>query len=262
MTIKIAENLQLLRKEKGMTQEEIAAVFGVTSQSISKWELGLSCPDITQLPKIAEYYKISVDELLGYKPMSSINSIYVQMKGLIDNTLDFNDKQDISYRLAKLAATLVWQKEQDVANKIISGKMPKSLSYGQRHNGLSVNYTNTLFIANFKNWPSYDVTTVRKVYKYLNKLSNFNTLKVLFALFDLMIESGMSKSWSAIEIAKKAKVDEDDVFKAFNYLDIYFDKEAYEKDNIETYSLSHYEQVPMLVTLLVPLICGGEYENF
>ena len=52
MTIKIAENLQMLRKAKGLTQEKLSQVFGVTNQSISKWELGLSCSDITVLPNL------------------------------------------------------------------------------------------------------------------------------------------------------------------------------------------------------------------
>ena len=42
MNIKLADNLQLLRKQKGVTQEELAEVFGVTSQSISKWHLSVS----------------------------------------------------------------------------------------------------------------------------------------------------------------------------------------------------------------------------
>lgn len=60
MTIKIAENLQMLRKEKGITQEQLADIFGITNQSISKWELGLSCPDITMLPKIAEFFQLQL----------------------------------------------------------------------------------------------------------------------------------------------------------------------------------------------------------
>ena len=53
--MKIEDKLLKLRKEKGLTQEQLAEIFGVTNQSISKWELGLSCPDITMLPKIAEF---------------------------------------------------------------------------------------------------------------------------------------------------------------------------------------------------------------
>ena len=80
MSIKIGENIQALRKEKHLTQEELAEVFGVTSQSISKWELGLSCPDISVLPEIADYFKVSIDELIGYKPMTSISSLYLNIK--------------------------------------------------------------------------------------------------------------------------------------------------------------------------------------
>lgn len=75
MTNQLADNLKLLRKQKGLTQEELAETFGVTSQSISKWELGINYPDITILPMIAQFYKVSIDELLGYVPVSSINSI-------------------------------------------------------------------------------------------------------------------------------------------------------------------------------------------
>ena len=64
MSIKIAENIQALRKKKHLTQEELAEVFGVTSQSISKWELGLSCPDISVLPILANMFDVTVDYLL------------------------------------------------------------------------------------------------------------------------------------------------------------------------------------------------------
>jgi transcriptional regulator with XRE-family HTH domain len=62
--LKIAE----LRKEKGSTQAELAEFLGVSFQSVSKWENGTTMPDITFLPNLAEYFEISVDELLGLKP--------------------------------------------------------------------------------------------------------------------------------------------------------------------------------------------------
>ena len=63
--LKIAE----LRKDKGIGQQELAEVLGVSFQSVSKWETGISMPDITLLPSIAEYFNVSVDELLGLKPL-------------------------------------------------------------------------------------------------------------------------------------------------------------------------------------------------
>lgn len=56
-----------LRKEKGMTQLELAEKMGVTDKAVSKWERDLSCPDISSLPKLAEIFDISVDELLQGK---------------------------------------------------------------------------------------------------------------------------------------------------------------------------------------------------
>ena len=54
-----------LRKAKGYTQEDFSQILGVTAQAVSKWENDLSCPDIMLLPKIAQLFDISVDELLG-----------------------------------------------------------------------------------------------------------------------------------------------------------------------------------------------------
>lgn len=53
-----------LRKENGMTQLELAEKMGVTDKAVSKWERDLSCPDINILPKLAEVFGISVDELM------------------------------------------------------------------------------------------------------------------------------------------------------------------------------------------------------
>ena len=61
---KIASN----RKEKGWTQEELAELVGVSPQAVSKWENAQSCPDIQLLPKLAELFGISVDELLSHVP--------------------------------------------------------------------------------------------------------------------------------------------------------------------------------------------------
>jgi len=57
---RIAEN----RKKKGLSQEQLADILGVSSQAVSKWENDISCPDISLLPQIADYFNITIDELL------------------------------------------------------------------------------------------------------------------------------------------------------------------------------------------------------
>lgn len=53
-----------MRKEKGITQDELANYIGVSKASVSKWETGQSYPDIAFLPQLAAYFNISVDELI------------------------------------------------------------------------------------------------------------------------------------------------------------------------------------------------------
>lgn len=56
-----------LRKEKGMTQMELAEKMGITDKAVSKWERDLSCPDVNSLPKLAEIFDVTVDELMQVK---------------------------------------------------------------------------------------------------------------------------------------------------------------------------------------------------
>ena len=59
------ERLTKLRKEKGLTQNDIADKVGVSAQAVSKWEKDLASPDIDILLKLSEIFEISMDELLG-----------------------------------------------------------------------------------------------------------------------------------------------------------------------------------------------------
>lgn len=59
--------ISALRKEKGMTQLELARQMGVTDKAVSKWERNLSFPDVASLPKLAEVLGTSVDDLLEVK---------------------------------------------------------------------------------------------------------------------------------------------------------------------------------------------------
>lgn len=65
--LKLAENIVKNRKNRGITQEELAEFIGVTKASVSKWETGTTTPDIQILPQLASFFDISVDELLGYE---------------------------------------------------------------------------------------------------------------------------------------------------------------------------------------------------
>lgn len=63
--LQFKEKIKKLRKEKDMTQEQLAEYMGVSPQAVSRWETGATCPDIFALPALAELFGITVDELLG-----------------------------------------------------------------------------------------------------------------------------------------------------------------------------------------------------
>ncbi len=62
---KIGKFIYELRKEKQITQKELADMLSVTTQAVSKWERGLGCPDISLLRPLADYFHISISELLN-----------------------------------------------------------------------------------------------------------------------------------------------------------------------------------------------------
>ena len=62
--MKFAEIFKSLRKDKELTQEQLAEVLGVSPQIVSRWENGVSQPSLELLPTIASYFETSVDQLV------------------------------------------------------------------------------------------------------------------------------------------------------------------------------------------------------
>ena len=73
-----ADKLKTLRKAKGITQEQLADVLGVTQQAVGRYEKGLNMPDNNIMIKIADYFCVSLDYLQGRedkKPLSIVGGI-------------------------------------------------------------------------------------------------------------------------------------------------------------------------------------------
>ena len=63
----MGEIISTLRREKGMTQKQIADQLGITDKAVSKWERDIAFPDTATIPKLAEILGVSVEELLNAK---------------------------------------------------------------------------------------------------------------------------------------------------------------------------------------------------
>ncbi len=66
-----SEKLKYLRKEKGISQEELTQVIHVTRQSVSKWEMGTAYPDIEKLKMLSDFYEITLDDLMNQEKIES-----------------------------------------------------------------------------------------------------------------------------------------------------------------------------------------------
>lgn len=92
MEISLAENIRRFRRERRLTQEQLAETLGVTAGAVYKWEAALSLPEITTLTELADFFDCSVDVLLGY--------------GVKDNRIDATVKRLRRCRIEKDEAGL------------------------------------------------------------------------------------------------------------------------------------------------------------
>lgn len=102
-TLHLSENIAYLRKKNKLTQEQLADFLGVTKASVSKWETGQSMPDISLLPKLAAYFDISIDNLIGYESTLSkeqIQKIYNDLCNAF-STEDFDTVMSKTHNIVK-----------------------------------------------------------------------------------------------------------------------------------------------------------------
>ncbi len=83
--IHIGSKIRELRKKKGITQEALAAVLTVTPQAVSKWESGVTYPDMAMIPAIARYFEVSLDVLFDY----DVNEIKASIKKIQKDAGEF-----------------------------------------------------------------------------------------------------------------------------------------------------------------------------
>lgn len=67
MKLTLSENIRAQRRQRGLTQEQLSEVLGVTTGAVHKWESGLSVPELDMIVEMADFFDMSVDALLGYR---------------------------------------------------------------------------------------------------------------------------------------------------------------------------------------------------
>ena len=85
MELMIGERIKKYRKEREMTQEALAQALSLSPQSVSKWECGDGYPDITLLPALANFFEVTVDELIGNDEISAAEDIQNNYFNVVDS---------------------------------------------------------------------------------------------------------------------------------------------------------------------------------
>ena len=103
---KIGKFIAELRKEKNLTQEELANKLGITKNAVSKWERGLSLMDMSLLKPLCEILKVSITELLNGERIENSN-IQIKSDEVIKNTLDYSNKKIKKSRVKNIIYTIL-----------------------------------------------------------------------------------------------------------------------------------------------------------
>ena len=133
MNLNIGNKIHELRKVKGITQETLASVLGITGQAISRWEAGGSYPDMEMIPTIANYFGISIDELFGYKSdreikinaiIEKIDSYHIRSRGddkwvdecleiIREGLIEFPQNEKLLITLAETLSEAGWRRHHE-----------------------------------------------------------------------------------------------------------------------------------------------------
>ncbi len=255
MSIKINEQIAFLRKQKNITQEELAQALGVTNQSVSKWESGACCPDIALLPDIAAYFGVSTDALLGYKPADSLGDVYLKIKALFEES-PAEESFALAYKLGFVLhegavsrgykGFVPWDTNRERVAE--NGLGQWGFSACSEPEGVSVMKGNTILFANGKIERPVSAAELRDIHSFLQTFENKDTLKVFFGLYELT-----SKDYglfiTAKALAETCKLPVESVQRALGELTT---EVGTAQDGSEGYRLEgRYMHIPTVLRLLI-----------
>lgn len=108
-----------LRRQRGISQQQLAERMGVAFQTVSKWETGATMPDIAMLPELAAYFQVSVDQLLGLQPLQGEEYLPVESgtKGYWEGRADYllrTRKTMVNRDYMAFLAERVWRFQEPV----------------------------------------------------------------------------------------------------------------------------------------------------
>lgn len=98
MKMSLSENIARLRRERSMTQEQLAEALGVSFAAVSKWERGAATPELNLIAEMADLFEVSMDALIGYQFRNNDRqTVIARLKGYLHN----RDSDDVCVEIEK-----------------------------------------------------------------------------------------------------------------------------------------------------------------
>ncbi len=252
--LRCGEQLAFLRREKQVTQEQLAQAVGVTNQAVSKWESGQSYPDITLLPRLAEYFQVTVDELLGVAGSQEMRNLYLGVKDLFRETA-----KEECFSLAFKLATLL---HEGAVSGGYKGYLPwdEKTQYGLdkepykwgvsiccEPQGATAHIKNGIFFSDQKYYSPMSRGDIAAISETLQTLADLNVLKTLYALYELTVGDFDNCYVSVAQIARQAHLPEETVRGCLQLLETEEDPEGAGRLRL----LGSYMHLPALLQMFL-----------
>lgn len=113
----IGRKIAMLRKEKNLTQMELADMLNISYQAVSNWERGEAMPDISKLPELAQIFNHSIDEILGNQQSTKIIENIIQ-DNLIEDEISMEDFKSVAPLLKPTQISEIISKEINITDNI------------------------------------------------------------------------------------------------------------------------------------------------
>ncbi len=238
MKDRLSENIRSFRKERGLTQEQLAEALNVSMGVISKWELGLSTPEVSIILELADFFEVSVDVLLGYQMQSKGKDLFIQQLNtyIHDKTIAVPfDEIEKFLKKYPYDFSVVYHSAEIYKLNGMDSKTPK---YNLRALEL---YKKACELIDQNTDPEISIISLQlqmaQIFRNLGKkaeaikiLKNNNPCGVHNALLGV-IYADMGKANDAIEYLSRAMLN--NIFTQFDiaigYLNVYINKEKYQE---------------------------------
>ncbi|MDF2544762.1 MAG: hypothetical protein K0S47_4480 [Herbinix sp.] len=265
----VGEKLAFLRRQKGVTQEAVAAALDISNKTISKWETGLSAPEVEYIPALADYFEVSTDEIFSRATSknSIADAIEQEFKGLSPS-----ESVEKSFWLAfTLIVKSIWKIggsrnfEKIVPSHIVSSNMYRAVVSSDIGYEILINspYTN-MAVMLFQNeadfsWMDKNADDLINLFQLLSDIDGIKMVK-------LMYTQGFSKRFTADFIAKKVEIETDKAKLLLEFAiksKVCSHHEANLRDGKTTlYECSCNGMVLSILNLAYELICGQDCNEY